>query len=791
MKSLNCSWTPLLGMSSLSIWIAAFVLTFICSGAFAQEKTGVLDIGNLDNYNLSKSFMYFEDTGANLGLPDIQQPAVQALFKSRGQDGAPTTNFGTTDSAVWLKLILRTTNITPQHWLLEVANPPLDRIDLYVARPDGTYDHQRGGDSLPFAERAIPHRDHVKRVDLVPNHETMVYMRIMSHGTVSAPTILWQPAALWRHDQETYAIFGLYFGLLVGLLAYNMLLYFSVRDRVYLVYVLFVASVGLSQLANSGLGAQFVWPELLWWNNVSINVAYGASGTFGLLFARIFLSTRTKLPRLDILLRVLTGLWLTELFVALTLPYRAAIVMIAGLVVVGVITLVLTGVISIYKRHPGAQYFGLAWTAFLSGIVVLIVHNYGMLPSNPYTANALLIGSSFEMVLLSFALADRINLARHEKELAQAQVTSEQALVLALQQSQERYRSVIEHVAEGMVVVQDERIVFVNTRATEILEATREEIITHGVTHRIRQADWGVMTDRIHRRLTGQSLPERCQVQFESASKSMKWIEFGDNLVPWDGRLGLLIFFLDVTERHEAELETRRALDRQRELNELRSRFVAMTSHEFRTPLATILSAQDLLTTFSDRLSVEKKSELLKMIGASVHRMTRMLERVLLLGQVDAKMLVFHPERLELRSLCGELIDEVRTQYPDSNCRIKLEIPDELSNGVCDAKLLQHIFGNLLSNAVKYSPEGGDVCFRVLSRNEKLVFVVTDQGIGIPAEEISDLFESFQRASNVGKIPGTGLGLAIVKQSIELHGGTIDIQSSAGQGTTVTVEMPA
>jgi PAS domain S-box-containing protein len=791
MKSLNCPRIPLVGLSSLSRWVAAFAVAFICSGVFAQGKTSVLNIGNQDNYNLSKSFMHFEDTGASLGLSDIQQPAVQALFKSPGEDGAPTTNFGTTDAAVWLKLILRTTSTTPQHWLLEVANPPLDRIDLYVTRPDGTYDHQRGGDSLPFAERAIPHRDHVKRVDLVPDRETVVYMRIKSQGTVSAPTILWQPAALWQHDQETYAIFGLYFGLLIGLLAYNMLLYFSVRDRVYLVYVLFVASVGLSQLANSGLGAQFVWPELLWWNNVSIMVAYGASGTFGLLFARIFLSTRTKLPRLDILLRVLTGLWLTELFVALTLPYRAGVLMIAGLVAVGVVTLVLTGAISIFNRHPGAKYFGLAWAAFLLGIVVLIIHNYGMLPSNPITANAMLIGSAFEMVLLSFALADRINLARHEKELAQAQVTSEQALVLALQQSQERYRSVIEHVAEGMVVVQDERIVFVNTRATEILEATREEIITHGVAHRIRQEDWGVMTDRVHRRLTGQSLPERCQVQFENASKSMKWIEFGDNLVPWDGRLGLLIFFLDVTERHEAELETRRALDRQRELNELRSRFVAMTSHEFRTPLATILSAQDLLTTFSDRLSVEKKSELLEMIGAGVHRMTRMLERVLLLGQVDAQMLVFHPERLELRSLCAELIDEVRKQYPDSNCQIQLDISDELSEGVYDAKLLQHIFSNLLSNAVKYSPEGGDVCLRVFRKSEKLVFVVTDQGIGIPVDEIADLFESFQRASNVGTIPGTGLGLAIVKQSIELHGGTIDIQSNAGQGTTVTVEMCA
>ena len=272
-------------------------------------------------------------------------------------------------------------------------------------------------------------------LNLEPDTVSTLYLRVASQGNVSAPTTLWQPNALWKNDQKTYSIFSLYFGLLIGLVAYNLLLFLAVRDRAYLIYVAFAAFVGLSQAANAGLGAQFLWPDALWWNNKSINVAYAVSGTFGVWFARTFLSSRQKLPRLDRLMRWQVWLWAATIFMTLLLPHRVAVLAVTGLALVGVLTIVLAGAVSIWHRHPGAQYFGLAWGAFLSGIVILSVHNYGMLPSNPFTANAMLIGSALEMVLLSFALADRINVTRMEKEAAQAQVASEHAVVLALRQS--------------------------------------------------------------------------------------------------------------------------------------------------------------------------------------------------------------------------------------------------------------------------------------------------------------------------------------------------------------------
>jgi signal transduction histidine kinase len=174
-----------------------------------------------------------------------------------------------------------------------------------------------------------------------------------------------------------------------------------------------------------------------------------------------------------------------------------------------------------------------------------------------------------------------------------------------------------------------------------------------------------------------------------------------------------------------------------------------------------------------------------------VQRMSRMLDRVLLLGRADAQMLDFDPAPLDLRALCGKLVEEARLQHPQGRSELVCDVAPEVERGLYDEKLLRHVFGNLLSNAIKYSPEGGRVLFQVRREQGATVFRVADQGIGIPPDEIGHLFESFHRASNVGNIQGTGLGLAIVKNAVEMHGGTIEVESRLGAGTTFTVRLPA
>lgn len=163
------------------------------------------------------------------------------------------------------------------------------------------------------------------------------------------------------------------------------------------------------------------------------------------------------------------------------------------------------------------------------------LHNYGVLPFNPLLGNAVLIGSALEMVLLSFSLANRLNVTRRERDLTRAQVCSKQAIVRVLQQSQERYSAVIEHVGEGMVVVQNEGIEFVNARATEILEASKELILAQGFFSRIHVDDRAALMAHVQDRLAGKQPVDRCQVRLQHVDRPLKWLEFGDTKVPWDG----------------------------------------------------------------------------------------------------------------------------------------------------------------------------------------------------------------------------------------------------------------
>jgi signal transduction histidine kinase len=248
----------------------------------------------------------------------------------------------------------------------------------------------------------------------------------------------------------------------------------------------------------------------------------------------------------------------------------------------------------------------------------------------------------------------------------------------------------------------------------------------------------------------------------------------------------------DISRRKQAEEDIRKALAQQQELFQLKSRFVSMTSHEFRTPLSAISSSSELLREYYDRLDAQERTDLFKHIEEGVGRMIGMLDNMLIIGKADADKAKFFPDLLNLEQFCRSVAAEAEAALKAGNTRpaLHLDIDTASESVLLDPRLLRQILGNLLSNALKYSPNGGRVDFIVREKAGEASFVVADQGIGIPADELPQLFESFHRAHNVGNIPGTGLGLAIVKKSVETHGGRITVDSEAGQGTRFTVVIP-
>jgi signal transduction histidine kinase len=226
-----------------------------------------------------------------------------------------------------------------------------------------------------------------------------------------------------------------------------------------------------------------------------------------------------------------------------------------------------------------------------------------------------------------------------------------------------------------------------------------------------------------------------------------------------------------------------------KELNQLKSEFVSMLSHDFRNPLNAILLSTGLLQNNENKLSNEKKLTHFQLIRSAIKDMAQLLDEVLVIGKADAGKLEFQPALLNLELFCRQLVEQLQLSTGEKH-QLVFTVEGELGEALWDQSLLSHILGNLLANAIKYSPLDGIVKFELISQNNSVAIRIQDQGIGIPPEDQEQLFEPFHRASNVAAIPGTGLGLAIVKKCVETHGGEIFVQSELGVGTTFTVILP-
>jgi PAS domain S-box-containing protein len=252
----------------------------------------------------------------------------------------------------------------------------------------------------------------------------------------------------------------------------------------------------------------------------------------------------------------------------------------------------------------------------------------------------------------------------------------------------------------------------------------------------------------------------------------------------------ILSMALDITQRKRAEEDLRKTLEREKELSQLKSNFVSMVSHEFRTPLGIIQSSGELLRDFYRKMCPEERDEQLESIIRNTRRMGAMMEEILVLSRLDAGRLDFRPAPLDMEAFCRRVVDEVLSAT-HRRCAIELSLDAALPTADADDRLLGHIFTNLLSNAVKYSETGASVQFSVGRDGPNAVCVIRDQGIGISEDDQTGLFTAFHRGANVGNRSGTGLGLVLVKRCVELHHGRVQIQSALATGTTVTITLPA
>jgi len=241
----------------------------------------------------------------------------------------------------------------------------------------------------------------------------------------------------------------------------------------------------------------------------------------------------------------------------------------------------------------------------------------------------------------------------------------------------------------------------------------------------------------------------------------------------------------------QAELlaQTQAALAKEKQLNTFKSQIVATVSHEYRTPLTSILAAASTVIKHGQQLDEPKKQRLLGIIEQKARSMSKLVDNMLMVNQIELDKTRFQPIPLDLLQFFGDLMEQEQEIVSDRH-ELIFNSSGNTQDFWGDRGLLQQIFVNLMSNAIKYSPQGGNVEVLLMGTDSEVIFYIKDQGIGIPIADQEHLFQSFSRGSNVGTIPGTGLGLAIAKSCVELHGGNITLSSQMGQGTKVTLRLP-
>jgi len=367
-----------------------------------------------------------------------------------------------------------------------------------------------------------------------------------------------------------------------------------------------------------------------------------------------------------------------------------------------------------------------------------------------------------------------------------------------LKESEQKLRKILNNAIDAVITINDRGIITEwNLQAEAIFDYTAEEAIGKTLTETIIPRQHHKAHDQGMRRFneTGKGPVLNQKIEITAVRKSGEEFPIEMAIIPVEnkGQHTFTAFLSDITIQKQVQAEMEKALSRERELNELKSRFVSMTSHEFRTPLTTIKQNADLISyqlesLVPDEFPIFKKY--LDRIEGDLNRVTSLMNDILMLGRIDAGKVQMKKSAIDFVDFIERLVKKY-SEADSAGRQIQLSVQGIPRQVQIDSQLMEHVVSNLLSNALKYSPgqQAPEVHLQ-FNKLSGLVLKVKDHGIGIPLKDQKSLFESFYRATNVRNIQGSGLGLSIVKEFTEMHGGTISVESEEGKGAEFIIELP-
>jgi PAS domain S-box-containing protein len=455
----------------LSIYLFFFIQT---SYLFSIEPIPIHP--NLKQISIGRSLEIFEDPSGQLSLEDLSSPESNVKFVASTQD---IPNFGMTNITYWFRFILENQSSEKTEVALEVGFSRLEDVQFFIPSQTGEYFKKQAGTNYPFNQREVHHRNHVFRIPLEPNKKNEYYLRIASRNSaVQAPLILYSPDHLIKTQVAENTALGIMIGILLSMLVYNLFIYLSLRDSSYIYYVLSLAVSTPLSMDLEGLTAQYIWTDTPVWALYVFPACHGLYFVSLIRFGQIFLNTSSYLPKVNKLLNIAIVLWFIVFVLGTLFPNPKIAAIRNNFSISSSLFLLITGIMCWKSGYRPARLYVLASTVFLIGIILLAMERLGGLPRSFITSHAWQIGSILEMLLLSLALADKINFLkqRHLDDQEKMLQIKEDANAQLEMKVVQRTRAIEQSPVSIVITDTNGRIEYVNPKFTQLSGYTFEEV---------------------------------------------------------------------------------------------------------------------------------------------------------------------------------------------------------------------------------------------------------------------------------------------------------------------------
>ena len=409
-------------MKRLAILALAWMLTGI--PVLAVGQTGPVEWGATDKRKEFSSHVdYMAAPEGGMSITEVMQ-APDAEWTS---NNAENISLGYGDTAYWFRFTVESGAREPVPFLLEVSYSVLDYLDVYIVEDGQVKKSWEMGDKLPFYERPILHRNFVVPSELTPATNQTFYLRVDTTSSMQVPMTLWNPDAFYVAAQASSMFEGVYYGIVLVMIFYNLFVYLAVGERHFLSYVGYIATMPLFLGGLHGVTFQYLWPEGTWWNDQSIIVFLSLMVVFGGIFTISFVNvTRATHPVLNISTWIIVGVSGLLALAGLVVPYKYLIVPAIVVAAIGCNLMLVTSALRWYQKDSAARFYTFSWIALLFGGIVLALSKFTILPRNVFTENGIQVGSALGIILLSIALADRLNQEKEKAFEAQQRLLSEE-----------------------------------------------------------------------------------------------------------------------------------------------------------------------------------------------------------------------------------------------------------------------------------------------------------------------------------------------------------------------------